>query len=88
MSEAHKRDTALMARLTHLKATAEREFGRGCRDKDASDQLLVLIDDFENLTRQLRAVRDDIGSQLRGSLDGRRANAAYRASAGLGRKPQ
>ena len=88
MSDSEKRDRSLMTRLAQLKATAEREFGGGDLGQDASDRLLTLIDDFESLTTELRAVRDDIGGQLRGSMEGRRADAAYRASAGLGRKPQ
>lgn len=88
MSDTEKRDRSLMTRLAQLKAAAEREFGSGTVGQDASDRLLTLIDDFETLTTELRAVRDDIGGQLRGSVAGRRADAAYRASAGLGRKPQ
>ena len=88
MSETEKRDRALMTRLAQLKATAEREFGTGNAGQEASERLLTLIDDFENLMTDLRAVRDDIGGQLRGSMEGSRAQAAYRASAGLGRKPQ
>ena len=88
MSDTEKRDRSLMIRLAQLNATAEREFGSDDLGQDASDRLLTLIDDFETLTAELRAVRDDIGGQLRGSVAGRRAHAAYRASAGLGRKPQ
>lgn len=88
MSDTEKRDRSLMIRLAQLNATAEREFGSGDLGQDVSDRLLTLIDDFETLTAELRAVRDDIGGQLRGSVAGRRADAAYRVSAGLGRKPQ
>ena len=86
MSSFERRDRSVMARLAQLSALAETEFGRGKTSPRSVPQLMTLIDDFHSLLAQLRAERDEIGAQLRGSMVGRRADAAYRASAGLARK--